>query len=47
MAKNLTDVQQGHNLLSGGIFEEVKAICSEKMHQIQTEIDKNSKNSGF
>ena len=26
-----------------GFFEEVKAIVSGKMHQIQTEIDKNTK----
>ena len=25
-----------------GLFEEIKAICFEKMPQIQTEIDKNS-----
>ena len=27
----------------GGFFEEIKAIGVEKMHQIQTEIDKNTK----
>ena len=27
----------------GGFLEEIKAICVEKMHQTQTEIDKNTK----
>ena len=27
----------------GSFFEEIKAICVEKMHQIRTEIDKNTK----
>ena len=30
-----------------GFFEEIKAICAGKMHQIQNEIGKNTKNSGF
>ena len=28
----------------GGFLEEIKAVCVEKMHQIRTEIDKNTKN---
>ena len=47
VAYNLTDVQQGNILLSGGLFEEVKAICSGKMHRIRTEIDKNTKKFRF
>ena len=47
MASNPTDVQQGNNSLSGGFFEEVKAICSGKMHQTKIEIDKNTKNFRF
>ena len=31
----------------GGFFEKIKAIGVEKMHQILTEIDKNTKNSIF
>ena len=31
----------------GGVFEEIKAIGVEKMHQIQTEIDKNTKKTKF
>ena len=31
----------------GGFFEEVKAICSGKMHQIQTKLDQNTKNIRF
>ena len=31
----------------GGFFEEMKAIGVEKMHQILTEIDKNTKKSNF
>ena len=34
-------------MLSGGFFEEVKAICSGKMHQNQTENDKNIKKFRF
>ena len=33
--------------VSGGFFEVVKAICSGKMHQIQTEIDKITKKFKF
>ena len=35
------------DLLSGGFLEEIKAIGVEKMHQIRTEIDKNTKNIKF
>ena len=31
----------------GGVFEEIKAIGVEKMQQIQTEIDKNTKKNQF
>ena len=31
----------------GGFFEEIKAIGVEKVHQILTEIGKNTKNSNF
>ena len=31
----------------GGFFEEIKAIGVEKMHQIQTEIDKKKTKSNF
>ena len=31
----------------GGLFEEIKAIGVEKMHQIQSEIDKNTKKIKF
>ena len=31
----------------GGFFEEIKAIGVEKMHQIQTEIDKIQKKNKF
>ena len=31
----------------GGFFEEIKAIGVEKMHQIQTEINKNTKKNEF
>ena len=36
-----------HICCRGGFFEEIKAISVEKMHQIQTEIDKNTKNIKF
>ena len=31
----------------GGFFEEIKAIGNEKLHQILTEIDKNTKKFRF
>ena len=31
----------------GGFFEEIKVIGVEKLHQIQTEIDKNTKKIKF
>ena len=31
----------------GGFFEELKAICVKKMHQIWTEIDKILENTDF
>ena len=31
----------------GGFLEEIKAVCVEKLHQIHTEIDKNTKKSNF
>ena len=31
----------------GGFFEDIKAICVEKMHQSWTEIDKIVENSDF
>ena len=31
----------------GCFFEEVKAICAEKMHQVHTEIDKKTKKFRF
>ena len=35
------------NNCRGGFFEETTAICVEKMHQTQTEIDKILENSDF
>ena len=40
VAYNVKEVQRRNNSLSGGFFEEVKAICAGKMHQIHTKIDK-------
>ena len=47
VAQNPTDVQQGNNSLSEGFFEEVTAICTGKMHQIHTKIDKKTKKFRF
>ena len=37
----LTMFKKERNKCRGGVFEEIKAIGVEKMHQIQSEIDKN------
>ena len=50
VAQNPTDFQQGNKRClrcPGGIFEEVKAICAGKMHQIHIKIDKKTKKFRF
>ena len=39
----LKTFEKEQNSCRGGFFEEIKAIVVEKMHQIQTEIDKNTR----
>ena len=47
VAENVKDVQQGKHRCPGVFFQEIKAICAGKMHQILTKIDKKLKNSNF